>query len=317
MREMRSTGFILLGILFLLTVPTLSGCREDVVSGDRIDRPFSLYGILNPRVDRQTIVVFPVETERLELRRSEPLDAVVRSTDLETGEVRVWRDSVVTGEHGDYDHVFWSDFRPEFGRSYLIEAIRNSDGAMSSAVANVPPFVDVGLQDRGARDLWVHLPGGDGRFIRMNLRYDVRRVDVQSDGSVLLRDRSAYTISYVENEISRSDGRWFRVNLVDDVEQMRAWYALEHGDLWFQYPTLARLGLVRMALQATIGEAAWDPSGGIFDPDVVNHPGAMSNVENGFGFVGGGYRLTISLYPARETLEGANLYDLLERPGGR
>jgi hypothetical protein len=116
---------LILGLLYLL------GCSEDVVRPERTDLPFSLYGILNPTEDRQAIVVFPVQHSLSPLGQ-EPLDAVVRSTDLETGEVRVWSDSLISDGESGYGHVFWSDFRPAFARAYRIEAIR-SDGATSYA----------------------------------------------------------------------------------------------------------------------------------------------------------------------------------------
>lgn len=38
----------------------------------------------------------------------------------------------------------------------------------------------------------------------------------------------------------------------------------------------------------------------LFEADVMNHPDVMSNVENGFGFVGGGYRHSIEIPAATE-----------------
>jgi hypothetical protein len=65
------------------------------------------------------------------------------------------------------------------------------------------------------------------------------------------------------------------------------------------------LDLRQMVLNVLIGDAAWDPPGGVFDPDILSFPSAMSNVENGFGFVGSGYRLSQSLFPPRATVEYA------------
>lgn len=60
-----------------------------------------------------------------------------------------------------------------------------------------------------------------------------------------------------------------------------------------------------LELHATVGDTAWNPAGGYFDPNILSQPGRLSNVENGFGFVGGGYSLNAPLNPSRESVESA------------
>ena len=47
-----------------------------------------------------------------------------------------------------------------------------------------------------------------------------------------------------------------------------------------------------VTIRLIVANEAWNPPDGEFDPDVLVQPGLLSNVENGFGFVGAGYRLT-------------------------
>lgn len=298
----------------------LVGCSEEVSTASPVDHPFTLYGILNPRANTQTIAVFPIEPERLSPRGAEPLDAVVRSTDLTTGAVRIWRDSVVTNEAGRHEHMFWSDFRAEFGRSYLIEAVRPSDGATTSAVAHVPSEVVVLEEDRDHGVFDVHIRGPGHRLVRVDVRYDVRAVgyrDGRSAGCIVTCLTSTYTIRHTGKETRSPDGWVLEVRLGHHVEWLRAWYALENGVTWSNYPNLSRLELTNVSLDVTIGEEAWDPPRGVFDPNVLSQHVTMTNVEKGFGFVGGGYRLTVPVYPAQETLEAAIIVDGLNRPPGR
>jgi hypothetical protein len=65
------------------------------------------------------------------------------------------------------------------------------------------------------------------------------------------------------------------------------------------------LALRHMEMHAIIGNAEWDPPGGSLDPNLLSHPQLLANVENGLGFVGGGYRIVEPLRPSRETVEKA------------
>ena len=46
------------------------------------------------------------------------------------------------------------------------------------------------------------------------------------------------------------------------------------------------ISLAGLGLRITLLDEAFVPPGGVFDPDVLSQPGTLSNVENGFGFVG-------------------------------
>lgn len=49
--------------------------------------------------------------------------------------------------------------------------------------------------------------------------------------------------------------------------------------------------------------ASWNPPGGVFDYELLAQPGTMSNVNNGFGFVGAGVEASITWVPDKATQE--------------
>ncbi|HEX7071281.1 MAG TPA: hypothetical protein VF190_10760, partial [Rhodothermales bacterium] len=117
-----------------------AGCEEGVDAVLESTQPFTLYGFFNPRSDTQAVRVFPIEPI-LEPTRPEPLEAIVRSTDLVTGETVVWSDSVVHFSDGTYGHVAYAPFRVEYGHTYRFEVSR-PDGNTSQAEVPVPGLVE-------------------------------------------------------------------------------------------------------------------------------------------------------------------------------
>ncbi len=53
-----------------------------------------------------------------------------------------------------------------------------------------------------------------------------------------------------------------------------------------------------MEFTALAADSAWAPPGGVFDPDVLVVPGALSNVENGYGFIGAGEGIRVQWIPS-------------------
>lgn len=124
----------------------LGGCDPslDLVTdpGDRT--PYYVAGYLDTAADTQFVRVDAVRPTRLPADAS-PLDAVVTTTELRTGAVVVWRDSLATRTDGTPAHLFWATFRPEAGRTYRL-AVARSDGAETTATTALParPPVTVG-----------------------------------------------------------------------------------------------------------------------------------------------------------------------------
>src|SRR5690606_8222175 len=64
-----------------LCAALLSGCSESVEPNLGIDRPFTIWGLFNPRADTQAARLFTIESD-IQLITSAPIDATITSTDL-------------------------------------------------------------------------------------------------------------------------------------------------------------------------------------------------------------------------------------------
>ena len=289
----------------------VGGCEDDVAGPAGVDEPFSMYGIINPRLNQQTLLVSPIEDLLYPLDSS--IDAVVTSTDVGTGNQYVWKDSVLANATGQLDHVFWAEFRPDFGSRHRIEVVR-SDGEMSSAEADVPAEVEIEHLDTRTRYLDVTILSKDIRLIRIDVIYGVRgfRIHTMTES---LYPYSTYAFSRT-NQQARVDGGWrLRINLDTDYEQLRSLYFIDfYPDEFpgFWNPACDGLALFDLEISLTIGSNDWDPPGGTFDPNVLVQPGTLTNVVNGFGFVAGGYNEEYSLYPSTETLDDTWFFDFID-----
>src|SRR5690606_7524938 len=56
--------------------------------------------------------------------------------------------------------------------------------------------------------------------------------------------------------------------------------------------TVRQYPLLGAGVRITVLDEAFVPPGGVFDPDILVQPGTLSNVQNGFGFVGSVARYT-------------------------
>lgn len=276
----------------LLLVFTLTGCEEDVVAVLGIDHPYTLYGAFNPEADTQKVRVFPIE-QRLEPTSPEAIDATVTSIDNTTGESRVWQDSLLQFEDGTFGYLFWTTLRPEYGHAYQVEA-RRSDGASSKVGFTVPnmiqPVIGDPLVSPAIVDVPVFLQGEAPRLIQFELEYWVKY-----DSS--LAGTTRVVVPYTE-ELTRVDGGWkFNIKLRRDFNDIvtllrgRKLYLPRYG-----------VGLLELNVRAMVVDDAWNPPNDVFDPEILVEPGTMTNVENGFGFVGAGYPFHLLYRPSHELL---------------
>ncbi len=134
--DMRRGLRLLLAAAFMTT-----GCAESVDTRLRIDYPYSVYGLINPKLDTHAVRVFEIKTE-IRLIRPDPIDADVSTTELHSGKHGQWRDSVIHLADGDYRHAYWASFAALPGESYRLE-VRRSDDEVTSAVTTVPPLVEL------------------------------------------------------------------------------------------------------------------------------------------------------------------------------
>jgi hypothetical protein len=276
----------LLAVLPLLLFP---GCTEDVTAVLGTERPFSIYGVLNPRSDTQWVRVFPVEGTLLP-ETGAPLDAQLTSLDLRTGEEWVWRDSLVQYANGSRGHVFWAPFRAEYEHDYRLE-LRRSDGATSRVTVDVPALTTIVLLEPTLHPPVLHVafPGAVPRLIRVRIEYWIR-IREEGDGSTM-------PVVLISDLHVRHTAEGWRVliNLRQDFSEI-----INYVSALGLYDNTHGIVLMGMTLSALVASHDWDPPGGDFDPNLLVEPHVMSNVENGFGFVGAGYRIERSWNPPGE-----------------
>lgn len=284
-----------------------AGCEEDPLAVLGTDRAFTVYGVLNPRADTQFVRVFPI-AGRLEPGDGTPLDARVASTDRETGEVREWTQLVRRDASGDYAHLYWAAFRADYGHTYALE-VSGSDDRRSSAEVLVPPqaavvpgpprppaepvVIPVAIQGQVPRlnkleaVYWVTYATGFGptgtpelEHVHVHLSLEGRQRRTSEGWEILLNLSSAY-------------------DTIAPQIQARDFYQASYG---------VRLALI--TVRGVAANEAWAPPDGNFDPLVLVEPDVMTNVENGFGFVGAGYRFDHAWIPDDEVVARAGFRPL-------
>ncbi len=281
------------------------------------DEPFSLYGVFNPRLPTQTVLVAPVE-DLLFPESGDALDAVVTSTDLGSGTTYVWRDSVVANATGQLDHIYRADFTPGYGSRHRMEVAR-SDGAKSVVHVEVPWEVRIEDEDAGTRDITVTVTGAsDFALIRFDVIYSVRYYNKLNPDPYALCDNPLkhYTFSYRNNRTTIENGWQVDIDLNILYETMRSYYHSDTG-IEFWNPAWDGLALLGLRLAITVGSSDWDPPGGdLSDERVLIQPGTLSNVENGYGLVVGGYNDEATIYPSQRAVADTPFFDFIQRRGG-
>lgn len=307
-------GYLFLSLLLLLST---AGCETQVTAVTGTEKAFSFYGVLRPAADTQHVVVYPI-TEQLVPLTAESLDARVEMTDQATGTTYTLGDSAFQEPDGRWAHAFLHPRSVQYDRRYRIIA-ENSQGQETAVEVPVPPKTE--LQVMGADTLGgVRIPilvkGNAPRLMHLETEYRVK----YRPGSV---ERSVDTlfIDYDEQQEQVEGGWKVTINLSSDYEKLHDWCA---DRCWGNYARPWGLKLISMRIHLTVVNEAWDPPGseyekGVrgapgpgpsFDPEVLVQPGTMSNVENGFGFVGAGYRLKTEWRPRRRALELAGFRPL-------
>lgn len=260
----------------------MTGCDEAVVSADEIEAYFTLWGALDPSSDLQALRVVPIERE-IGTDGGAPIDATMTSTDLTTGATTSWRDSVVTFENGTSGHVFLADFRPQYGRRYRI-SVERSDGAATVARIRVPPLVDPFRETTNVvagNVLYPTLWPGAPQLNNIQVTY------LLENGNC---DRFSMTIPF-EGDAEPFEFGWrTTIRLADDADRIL-------GSLDNRPHAVARI-----TLSAEVASEDWRPPGGVFDPEIFIEPGTFSNVEGGFGFVGGSYEAETDWVPLSDEL---------------
>lgn len=264
----------------------LTGCAEDVVLPPTPDAVYTLWGAFDPSVGRQAIRVVPLDRD-IEPDPAGPIDATVTVLDFGTGATETWRDSLVTYANGTSGHIFLSNTPVTYENRYRVE-VRRSDGVTARATVEVPPFVQPLLEaDPGITEIEsVSWPGAPQLNV-VQVVYLVESADCV---------RREVTIPYEGVSTATEFGWRTSINLAEEYVRLRQSVldGLPHA-------------LARITIRGEVASADWRYPTGVFDPTVLEEPGAFTNVEGGFGFVGAAYRAEFSWQPDNRALMRAGI----------
>lgn len=251
----------------------------DIDPFDNEDRYFTIYGFLDELQVNHSVRVIPVTRfpEKITTPYSDQafIDAAVVSTDLQSGIRTQWYHSLEKLHDGTYGHIFRANFIVRPGRTYRLEVIR-SDSIITSAETTIPKFVTPTAIP--AEFIYpyqsVAEEGGPREVI-------LPQIASPWDITVIYNlTRTEAPISYGRAGARQPDGSWkFTINMSEDVPRIKSYFGLSASDSLPPY--------FAATLRVKVLDANWDPPLGIFDPEVLAQPGALTNVENGYGFWGG------------------------------
>lgn len=269
-------------ILLLATFIVLSACDVVITPPDAIDAYFTLWGALDPASETQALRVVPIQPD-LESETSAPLDVTMTATDLVDGSQFAWRDSLVSFDDGTSGHVFLADFRPEYGRRYRIDVTR-PDGARTTANVRVPQIVEP------FREETVFVPA-DALFpIIWPGAPQLNRIEVTYLLESSACDAPTVTIPF-EGDAEPFEFGWMTtIRFAEDAQRVLD----EVGN--------SPHAVLLVTLSAEVASEDGRPPGGVFDPEILIEPGTFSNVEHGFGFVGGAYPTSLTWRPEEDAI---------------
>lgn len=265
----------------------LSGCDDTLIDPfDNEERYFSVYGYLDMLETEHALRVVPVSRFAENIESTDggrgALDAEVYTTDVLTGERTRWTHGYALLDDGTWGHVFKARFIVRSGRTYRLEVVR-SDGKMTTAETTVPTFHSSTLLEKGPvvfeQDSTIAYQ--DITIPGVSSPWDMTMIYMWSAYPINRR----MFIPYGRPGKRSVDGGWhMRIHLSEDQVAVK-----EHVRDSFERgipPQATTYSLTAMGLRIRVLDANWDPPGGVFDPEILAQPGAMSNVHNGYGFFG-------------------------------
>ena len=279
----------------------LTGCTEAVDTRLRLDRPYSIYGLINPKADTHGVRVFEIQSNIM-LVQAEPIDASVTSTLIQTGAQQIWQNSVIQLDDGDYRHVYWAAFRPQGGETYRLEVAR-SDGEKSSATTTVPGPIELEvleadtLRPREAL-MPIFVRGDPPTLPRIDVEYVV--VGFAEGGSDPIF--KSVLFNYVGRPQQQSGGFLIEIDLIDDFLAIYKEFDQDNN------VTTEIIDLREIKLRVHVGDSDWTSPIGVFDEEFLVEPGSFSNVENGFGYFGSAYVDSITFRPPVALIRRAGFY---------
>lgn len=273
---------------------SLMGCEEQANPFVGQDQPYTIYGYLNPKTNTQLVRVIPVAGS-IDALNPETIDAAVTTINMETGEQRIWKDSLIAFESGETGHVFVSHFTPNHGESYRLEVTR-SDGSMSSAEVTIPPDASARPQRNPFN------PAILGYFIESEVEPNIVQADMKYVAAALQPPVVGNPLflpldtSHRDKVKPVSDGWLVEVDLQEDFRTVRE--AFIRNCLTTDY-----MSIRSMRFAIFFGDENWVAPGGVFDPEVLVQPDLFSNIENGYGFFGAGFAFSFNAVPSGLVLQ--------------
>lgn len=270
----------------LALVAALAGCSEDVPPAGGLSESYTLWGALDPTADQQRIRVVRI-TPTITAGDPNPLPATVTSTDVATGVVTAWRDSVVSFSNGTVGHVFVARMRPAFGSVHVVR-VTDPDRPEVSAVVSVPrrtaPPIQLPTERTSQGPVFAAFWPDAPRLNRVRARYTFLRPDCLP---VVVENAVTPTFS------GPVEFGWqVRVSMATELpELLRELEPFQHA-------------LVEIRLSGEVASEDWRPPGGVFDPEVLIDPTVFGNVSGGFGFVGSAYETALTWQPTVADLDG-------------
>lgn len=282
---------LLSGCLVILCLG-LVGCEDPFIDPFLPGKHYTVYGYLNAFDIDHFVRVVPVRRSPENIPDPDAphaeIDAVVTSTDLTSNVTTRWTHQLTRLDDGTYGHVFFGRFVVRQGRTYRL-VIRRSDGVETTAettVPNLPPPVAGPVRitpDSVTQKVFWPRGGTPEEII---LAYCAKPVGAFSCNDIL--------IDYDRAGRKTDDGWELPVALGRDLLFVRQQLGL---------PNSVTLELSNLELRFTSLDEKWTAPQGPFDPEVFAQPGALTNVENGFGFWGSVARSIHSWLPDEAALE--------------
>lgn len=286
---MRVSSYLILALLILAT-----GCEDSVSPSVGEERPFTIFGYLDPSTSTQLIRVIPI-VENINAVDQVEIDAQVRTIHEESGNTIVWQQVPTQFSDSTEGIIYSANFTPEYEATYRLE-VESSSGEMATAQTTVPKQVNITMLTTSTLFRpGIFIEGDLPNLVQVGILYDSVALQPSISGQ---SDVDVPVLVSYRGEEDRSDGGWeIRANLRDDFEVVRQ----AMNDVCLTTPFIT----VRSALlQAFVGDETWVPPGDApeFERQLLVQPGTFSNIENGLGFWGSGYNIEFSLRLASSTL---------------
>ena len=291
---------ILQGMLF---TSLLVACEQDPNPFVEDEFPFTIYGFLDPTAERQHVKVIPL-APNINAVGDGAERATVISTNLASGEHRVWQDSMVTFADGDTGTVFFSDFTPSFEEAYRLEVI-DVDGEVSSAEVVIPPQITARrkIDSDPLAPTYVLERETLPTFVQVGIQYEAASLQAQLLPPILY----PVLVSY-QGEERRIGNSWeYSVNYRHDFRFIRD--AFDEVCLRSDFISVRTIRFVFF-----VGNQEWASPLETFDIEQLVQPGTFSNVENGFGFFGAGYEIFFSIPLSDKFVDAGFKFDPPCRP---